>query len=85
MKQNSVGQILVAGVVLFSRLSIATEFAEIKAETKNSIRSLAEEVRHEWWQSLDALTDGSFFFVHILEIGVGHENPRAQPGLPDRF
>ncbi|MBU1695036.1 MAG: hypothetical protein KKC51_13895 [Verrucomicrobia bacterium] len=45
----------------------------------------AEKTPREWWNTLEACTDGSFFFVTVAEVESGYDNPRAQPGLPDRF
>lgn len=39
----------------------------------------------EWWQSVEACTDGDFFFATVLEIDPQDENSQIQPGLPDRF
>jgi len=39
----------------------------------------------QWWDSLKVFTDGEFFFVTVAEVEPGSDNPRAQPGLPDRF
>jgi len=38
-----------------------------------------------WWDTIDVLTDGSFFFVTLVEITSQLHNPQASPGLPNRF
>jgi hypothetical protein len=39
----------------------------------------------EWWKSVEACTDGNFFFVAIREIDPANNRLQARPGLPDRF